>query len=62
MINKFKNLSYTTKGFIILIILVIIGIIIRWPTIKEEVKRGFGFFGNHDEPTEQVENSQDSIN
>ncbi len=62
MFEKFKKLSYTTKGFIILIILVTIGIILRWPTIKEEIKRGFSFFGSNNEPTEQVENSQDSIN
>ena len=62
MIKKFKNLSPTMKGFIILGILLIIGIIIRWSTIKEEVKRSFSFFGSSDEQTEQVENSQDSIN
>ena len=62
MIKKFKNLSSTMKGFIVLIILLIIGIIIRWPSIKEEIKRGFGFFNNSTNSTEQVENNRDSIN
>lgn len=62
MIKKFKELSFTTRGFIVLIILVVIGIIIRWPTIKEEIKRSFGYFSGSSEQTEQVENNQDSIN
>ncbi|MDR0660068.1 MAG: hypothetical protein LBG19_04540 [Prevotellaceae bacterium] len=62
MIKKFKELSPTMKGFIVLGIILIIGIILRWSTIKEEVKRGFGFFSKNDESIEQVENNQDSIN
>ena len=61
MIKKFKNLTYTAKVFVILIILLAISILIRWSVIKEEIKRGFNFFGSSNKSTEQVENSQDSI-
>ncbi len=41
--EKFKSLSPTMQGFIIIGILLIIGIIIRWKFILEEVARGFNF-------------------
>ena len=42
--EKFKAQSPTTQGFIIVAVLLIIGIIIRWRFILEEVMRGFRFF------------------
>lgn len=48
MIEKIKewwqNQSSTTQGFIILIVFLIIGIIIRWDFIMESVGNGFDFF------------------
>ena len=61
MIKKFKNLTYTAKVFVILIILLAISILIRWSVIKEDIKRSFNFFGSSNKSMEQVENSQDSI-
>jgi hypothetical protein len=40
----FKNLTPTAQGMIILGILLIIGIILRWNFILEEIGRGFNFF------------------
>lgn len=42
--EKFKAQSPTTQGFIIVGILLIIGIIVRWKFILEEMARGFSFF------------------
>lgn len=48
MIEKIKEWwqgqSSTTQGFIILIVFLIIGIIIRWDFIMESVGNGFDFF------------------
>lgn len=46
-VAEFKNLSPTSKGMIILCILLIIGIILRWDTTIEGIKRGFGFFSGN---------------
>ncbi len=46
VIKWLKNLSPTSKGFIIIIILLIIGIIIRWNHIIKDVVRGFNYFSN----------------
>ena len=43
----FNNLSPTAQGMIVLGIVLIIGIILRWDYILEEVKRGFGFFSGN---------------
>lgn len=43
-VEKFKTLTPTTQGFIVVGILLIIGIIIRWKYIMEEITRGFNFF------------------
>ena len=42
--KKFSKHSNTEKVFIIIIIIVITGIILRWNFIKSEVERGFKFF------------------
>ncbi|GEM_PF-5873566 len=44
IIVKFKEQTPTNQAFIILIIFLLIGIIIRWKTIFEGVKRGFEFY------------------
>ncbi len=44
LVTKFNNQSPTVKGFLIIILILIIGIICRWDTIISEVERGFGFF------------------
>lgn len=43
----YKELTPTTKGFIILGVILILGIILRWDTVMEEVKRGFNFFNGN---------------
>ncbi|MEF9986311.1 MAG: hypothetical protein RSC28_00980 [Bacteroidales bacterium] len=43
-VAKFKALSPTSQGFIILSILLAVGIIIRWKYIIDEIMRGFNFF------------------
>jgi cell division protein FtsL len=50
--KKFSKLSNTEKTFIIVIIIVIAGIILRWGFIKSEVERGLKFFNN--DKTENV--------
>lgn len=42
-VEKFKELSPTVQGFIIIGILLIIGIIIRWNYIIEQVKNSIDF-------------------
>lgn len=43
-VAAFESQSPTTKGFIILGIALLIGIILRWRFILSEVIRGFDFF------------------
>ncbi|MDR0420389.1 MAG: hypothetical protein LBH30_02915 [Prevotellaceae bacterium] len=50
---KFLERSNTEKAFIIIIIIVAIGIILRWRTIKSEVERSLKYFNN--DQTEQTE-------
>lgn len=33
-----------TKGYILLVVLLVIGIILRWSTVSEGVIKGFKFF------------------
>ena len=49
--KKIKDLSQNMKIFIALIIMLVIGIIIRWDTIKKEAGKSFNFF----KKTEQVD-------
>ena len=42
--ERFINLSPTSKGFVIIIVLLIIGILIRWKEIISDVVRGFNYF------------------
>ena len=42
--RKFKKLSPTEQGFLIIIAVCIIGIIIRWDHILESVKASFEYF------------------
>ncbi len=51
LIEKLKEATPVTKSFLILIIILLVGIILRWSYVKEGIKRGFGRFGN----TEQVD-------
>ncbi len=44
LVKDFEELSPTAKGFIIVGIILIIGIIFRWDYICSEVARGFNFF------------------
>lgn len=43
--DKFKSLSPTMQGFVIVGLFLVIGIILRWHFIWEEMMRGFRFFG-----------------
>lgn len=43
--DKFKKLTPVSQGLIILAIILIIGIILRWDHIVEQVKKGFEFYG-----------------
>lgn len=42
-----KNLSPTLKGFIVIILICIIGIIIRWKFIVAGIAKGFGFYSGY---------------
>lgn len=42
-VEKFKELSPTVQGFIIIGILLVIGIVIRWNYIIEQVKNSIDF-------------------
>jgi hypothetical protein len=53
MIEKFKQLSFNLKLFIVMAIILIIGIILRWNYIKHEAARSFSFF-SHDKDTIEV--------
>ena len=44
LIERFKNLTPTAQGLIILGIILVIGIIFRWEYIVSEIARGFNFF------------------
>ncbi|MBQ0054435.1 MAG: hypothetical protein KBS89_08280 [Bacteroidales bacterium] len=41
---SFKAQSQTSKTFIILIILLLIGILLRWSTVIDGIVRGFRFY------------------
>lgn len=40
----FSGLSETQKGYVILIILLIIGIVLRWNYIIDNIIKGFNYF------------------
>ena len=42
--KKLNEMSPMTKGYIILIILLVIGIVLRWDNVSEGVIKGFKFF------------------
>jgi hypothetical protein len=46
-IKKFKSLSSTAQGMIILGIILLIGIIIRWRYIIDEICKGFNYFSGN---------------
>jgi hypothetical protein len=41
MFEKFKSLTYTEKGMIILIIILLFGILIRWGYVQQNARKGF---------------------
>lgn len=43
--RKFKNLKFNEKLLIVLAIMLIAGIILRWPQVKEGFVKGFEHFG-----------------
>lgn len=42
----FSQQSDTTKAFILIIIILIIGIIIRWDYVIDNITKGFEYFSN----------------
>lgn len=42
----YKSQNPTTKGMILVGILLVIGIIIRWDYVLEHIIRGFNFYNN----------------
>jgi len=44
LVNGFKSLSPTLQGFIISIVILIIGIILRWNYIIDNIIKGFKYF------------------
>ena len=56
--KKFKDLNTNIKLSIVLLILLTIGIIVRWSVIKEEVKRGFRYFSSNSEQTDSISASE----
>ncbi|MDR1347458.1 MAG: hypothetical protein LBJ63_03375 [Prevotellaceae bacterium] len=56
---KFSERSNMEKAFIIIIIIAVIGIILRWKTIKSEAERSFKYFdSNKTEQTPDKKNIQ----
>lgn len=49
--KKFSERSTTEKTFIVLIVILAIGVILRWGFIKSEAGRGFRFFSTETEKT-----------
>ena len=52
LFKKFSKRSNTEKAFIIIIIIVLTGIILRWGFIKSEIERGLNFFNK--DKTEEI--------
>ncbi|MDR1055953.1 MAG: hypothetical protein LBL90_09095 [Prevotellaceae bacterium] len=52
--KKFKDLSLNIKLFIALIIVLLIGILLRWNTIKKDILRSFNFFSKDTEQTGSI--------
>ncbi|MPM05503.1 hypothetical protein SDC9_51793 [bioreactor metagenome] len=44
--EKIKGMTPTTKGFILIIIILVLGILFRWNFIINEIVKGFKFFSN----------------
>lgn len=42
--EKWENQSPVTKGFLLIILIVTIGIILRWDYIIKEISNGFKYF------------------
>ena len=45
MMKKFKDLRFNEKLLIVLAIMLIMGIILKWPQVKEGFIKGFQRFG-----------------
>jgi len=46
LIKWFTGLSEIQQGYLILIILLVIGIILRWKYIIDNIIKGFGYFSS----------------
>ena len=46
LVAEYNQLTPTGKAMAVLIILLVIGIIIRWDATIEGIAKGFNFFGN----------------
>jgi len=53
--KNLKNLSLNNKLYILLIVILLIGIILRWDFIKSEAQKGFGFFRKTERDTINVQ-------
>ncbi len=42
--NRINNLSPTAKGYLLVIIVLILGIIFRWDDVSKGIIKGFKFF------------------
>ncbi|MEE4198076.1 MAG: hypothetical protein V2I54_10560 [Bacteroidales bacterium] len=42
--NKFKDLRFNEKLLIALAILLLLGILLRWPQVKKGILKGWGYF------------------
>ena len=58
IIKKYKALTFNAKLFIVLIIVLLIGIIIRWGTIKKDIAKGFNFLYGAEQSTTDTTNIQ----
>ena len=46
LVTEYNQLTPTGKAMVVLIIILVIGIIIRWDATIEGITKGFNFFGN----------------
>lgn len=49
MFERFKKLSSTEKGMIIMIIILLFGILIRWGYVKHNAQKGFDKYFKNEE-------------
>lgn len=48
MFDKFKRLTSSEKGMIVLIVILFLGILVRWGYVRQNAQKGFDKYLNSD--------------